>query len=89
MSRDLTDNRLSQHVSTGAGIAIAGIWLSSAALTGLLTLIAFVWEPAQAAGTPAEQPKLDGGEAFLLLFLLALPMIAAFIATMRILGRDD
>jgi hypothetical protein len=72
------DNRPPQPVSTGAGLAIAGIWLAAAGLTALLVMVTFVWAPDQVLG-----------DDWLLLILLALPMLAAFTATMRILGRDD
>src|SRR5215208_5047724 len=40
-----TDDRLAPHLTTGAGIAIAGIWLAAAGLTALLVMVAFVWAP--------------------------------------------
>ena len=89
MGRDLDTRPDQQHLSTGDGIAIAGVWLAGAGLTALLCLVTFVWAPDQVLGTPAErQANEDGAGALVLLLLLALPMIAAFIATMRILGRD-
>lgn len=71
------------HVSMGAGVAIAGIWLSASALTAILLLITFVWDKQV---EPA--PELSTWSAVTALLLLAAPMIAAFAATRLVLNKD-
>jgi hypothetical protein len=75
------------NVSPGAGIAVVGVWLAAAAVTIMGGLIVFVW---------TEQPTCEqlanenaGSGVLLLLLLLALPLVAAYFATMRILGHQD
>jgi len=88
MTEPGTEDRLTPHLTTGAGIAIAGIWLAAASLTALLVMVAFVWAPERVLGS---DPEASDG-FWLLLLLLALPMLAGIASTRRILGfwgRDD
>jgi hypothetical protein len=89
MDRRATDSDHStpaQHMMVGTGIALAGICLASSAAAVLLALIAFVWTDQT---VPADVSRdVAGWAAVLTLLLVAAPMIAGFVTTMRILGRD-
>ncbi|HEY8886385.1 MAG TPA: hypothetical protein VIM31_02680 [Candidatus Microsaccharimonas sp.] len=75
------------EVSTGAGIAIFGVWLGGAGLTTMILLILFVWS-AQPSDTQSKA-LASNGSGWILLLLIAAPMIAAFAATKMILNKDD
>lgn len=64
-------------VTTGAGIAIAGLWLGASTVTITLLLIVFVFNKTEAAPDTV----------WFLLLLLASPMIAAYFVTKLILGK--
>lgn len=73
-------------ISVGAGIAITGMWLAGGATTVLLTLIMFVWS---AQPSPEQVQNVDSGFGiFLILLLLAAPMIAAWYATKLVLAAS-
>ena len=80
---ELTAGTTAASVSVGAGIAIAGIWVSSSALTIMLLLITFVLDEQV---EPA--PDLSTWGAVAVLLLLAAPMMAAFAATRLVLNKD-
>ena len=81
-----SDSKVHQqaHVSTGAGIAIAGIWIAGSSVTIVLLLITFVLGD----HSHDDQIKLSTWDAVILLLLLAAPMIVAYNATRMILNRD-
>ncbi len=79
-----TDASEHTSVSTGAGIAIAGVWLSGAATTITILFIAFVLSP---PGESADT-ETSGLGVLVLIIVISAPMIAAFNATKLILGRD-
>jgi Na+-transporting NADH:ubiquinone oxidoreductase subunit NqrE len=72
------------HVSTGAGIAIAGIWIASSAVTIVLLLIMFVL----GNHSQDEQIKLSAWDAIVLFLVIGAPMIAAYNATKMILDKS-
>ena len=76
------------HITTGAGIAIAGVWLAGAAVTIVLFLSTFVWNHHV---IQTSQKVSNGTEvlAFVILgFIIAAPMMAAYSITKVILGKD-
>lgn len=73
----------STPVSTGAGIAIAGIWLACTAATVVFALMVFEWGNIE---TPAED--IDPFAFIIVLLLIASPMIAAASMTRLILNKD-
>lgn len=84
---DKEGGQLAFGLSTGAGIAIAGMWIAGAALTAVLFLITFVWGD----GWGFDGPELKGWKAgtFLLVFFLwhAWPLLLAYVGTKRVLGQ--
>jgi hypothetical protein len=78
--------RTDTQVSTGAGIAIFGVWIGGAGLTTMIMLIMFVWSPQK---IDISTKSLEGGSALILILLIAAPMIAAFGTTKMILNKDD
>lgn len=68
------------HITVGAGIAIAAIWLANMAATIIMLMINFVWE------APAGQ--VNGTDATVILLITASPMIVAYYVTKMILGKD-
>lgn len=75
-------------LSTGTGIAIAGIWIAGAGLTALLSMEVFMWSPP----SPDDLQNADPTSAFfvicVMIAIVAAPMIAAFAATKMVLGKD-
>jgi hypothetical protein len=80
------DEHPPQPVSTGAGIALAGVWLACAALSAVFLLIAFVWSPEPSYQVTREE---ESQAALFAVILAALPMVAAFFTTLLILNKDD
>jgi hypothetical protein len=76
----VSDAQTTPHVSTGAGIAIAGAWIAGAAVTIALLFIIF------AGNDHNQDAKITGIDAIMFLLLLASPMIASYNATKMILG---
>jgi hypothetical protein len=72
------------EVSIGAGIAILGAWLGGAGLTTMILLIIFVWSHQVASSST----NGSNGSGWILILLIAAPMIAAFAATKMILNKD-
>jgi hypothetical protein len=72
------------QISTGAGVAIAGVWIAGSAMTITLMLIIFVLEPA--SGEPPVKTDLVG--VMLVFGLIASPMIAAYSITKVILSKN-
>ena len=77
---------LAFRMSTGAGIAIATIWLVMAALSALIMMVLFVW-------TDMSPAPRDADSAFwTLIFMVAAviaPLILAYSITKKILGMND
>lgn len=60
-------------LSTGAGLAIAGVWIASAAVSIIFMMVAFVWT------TPvASDPDSASLGIFILIILIAAPLMAAY-----------
>lgn len=76
------------HVSTGAGIAIAGVWLATTSLTIIMLMIQFVW----GGDIHVDLSKYTTETVFwgfaLEAFLLALPSIVAYYVTKLILPKS-
>jgi drug/metabolite transporter (DMT)-like permease len=72
------------QLSTGAGIAIAGIWLAGSAVTIVLLLIFFVIGD----HSHDDQVKMTATVLIVLILLIAAPMIVAYNATKMILNKD-
>lgn len=69
------------HITIGAGIAIAAIWLANMAATIVMLMINFVWR--------APTSELNGSDATVILLITASPMIVAYYVTKMILGKDS
>jgi len=85
---ETTERATSSLISTGAGIAIAGIWLATGAVSIIFMLIMFVWTD---DGTTSSETSTDAAMlAYIILFLMiAAPLIAAYSITKKILDKDD
>lgn len=83
MDPDQMDQTTTQ-LTTGAGIAIAGIWLAAAGINIVLLCITFVRNQPKAS-----TQQMDGFTALVTLLILASPMIAAWSMTKRVLGQHD
>lgn len=81
---DLPTKREPAAISIGAGIAIAGIWISGCSVTIMLLLITF------AIGDHSQDSTVHVSAfgASMLILLVAAPMIAAYSATKMILNKD-
>lgn len=77
------------HVTTGAGIAIAGAWLAGAAVTTVLFLATFVWNQHPGPATKAGTSGTDALAFIIVCLLIAAPMMAAYSITKVILGKKD
>ena len=75
------DRKSTTELSVGAGIAIAGVWLASAAVSIFIMMITFVWGDTSGPTNPSA--------GWLVLLLIATPMIAAYSITKKILDKDD
>ncbi len=76
------------HVSTGAGIAIAFIWLGGIAITIFVLWFVFIYDPLTAEDVAyIVQQLIYIQMGFGLLFIL--PMIASFAAMRMILGKRN
>ncbi len=69
------------HITVGAGIAIAAIWLANMAATIVMLMIIFVWA--------APTGQVDKNTAIIILLITASPMIVAYYVTKMILGKDS
>jgi len=76
-----TTNAASQ-ISTGAGIAIAAIWVMMTLMTLALITLFFVWPD------PVKDEDLSDGTVFTVLFFIILPLIVAYSMTKRIIRKD-
>lgn len=71
-------------VSTGAGIAIAGIWTACTAATVIFALMVFEWDD----GLEAPTEDIDALAVIIVFLLIASPMIAAASMTRLILNKE-
>lgn len=74
------------QISTGAGIAIAGIWIGGAAVQIALLLILFVLTP---HSNPSPYKDIDSWTAIVVILILCSPMLAVMSATKRVLGHNN
>ena len=68
-------------MSVGTGLALAGIWLATSAVSIIILLTLFVWSG-----------EVTGGDAFtfiILILLIAAPLITAYSITKKILNLPD
>lgn len=82
MTMNIAPSTGTTQPSIGAGIAIAGIWLASAAVTIIFMLIVFVW------GNSDTTSSESSASIWIVLGLLALPTVVAYSITNKILGKD-
>jgi|GEM_PF-1821493 len=82
MTMNIAPSTSTTQPSIGAGIAIAGIWLASAAVTIIFMLIVFVW------GNSDTTSSESSTSIWIVLGLLALPTVVAYSITNKILGKD-
>ena len=69
-------------ISTGAGVAIAGLWLAAAFVT--ITLIYFILGSA-----PTDSANVGFWGYVIVLLIMFSPLIVAYNVTKMILGKDD
>lgn len=75
-------------LSVGAGLAIAGAWLASSALSALIILVLFVWSPFASAKVDVSNDGSAFTALIILVLLIGAPLIGAYSLSKMIINNQ-